>query len=209
MTALERAWEGLNSKKKGGFPEGYPSNVRRLYSPVDRVHDALTSCIGAAERSLASAMFGWDDQEINTLFHKAFEQKHLPVQLSLDASQSGSPHEVPLIKAWGTEVGNSVSIGHSDKGAITHLKTFVIDGVLTIGGSTNLSHGGQFDQDNEIILVWDSVFAAEARARLDIVHDSQLMQMQKRQNKLLIDYAAKKTHLSLEERHKLEAGILP
>jgi len=209
MNSLETAWRSLGRYKKSGFPADYPDNVRRLYSPVDRPHEALVRCVSSAQLSLASAMFGWDDKEINELFLKALKDEHLPVQLSLDSTQAAGKGEVPLLKEWSGPIGNSLSIGHSIKGAITHLKTFVIDGILTVGGSMNLSHGGQYDQDNEMFFVWDPVFAAETRARLDAIHDAQLMQMAKHKQKLIVDYAAKGSDLTSEQRHQLEAGVIP
>jgi phosphatidylserine/phosphatidylglycerophosphate/cardiolipin synthase-like enzyme len=218
MNGLEDAWRGLDQFKHGGFAPGYPENFRRLYSPVDDPHHGLLSCLKACGLSLAFAMFGYDDAEVNqSILHEKLEDEHIPVSGSLDSTQALMPHEVPLIKEWGGLVGNSLSIGHSSrppeavgwKAAITHLKTFCIDGILTIGGSTNLSDSGQHDQDNEMIFVWDAVVAAETRARLDRVHDGQLEQMAKKQNKLIVDYAAKRTQLTPDEKHKLEAGIVP
>jgi phosphatidylserine/phosphatidylglycerophosphate/cardiolipin synthase-like enzyme len=210
MTALEDAWDGLDRFKKGGYPSGYPENVKRLYSPIDKVHEGLLACIGGTHLSLAFAMFGYDDDELNhAVLYDKLKDERIPVQGSLDSTQAKGPHEVPLIREWSHLLGNSLSVGHSTKGAITHLKTFVLDGILTVGGSTNLSHGGQFDQDNEMLFVWDAVFAAETRARLDKVHDAQLEQMAKRQNKLVVDYAEKKSKLTKDEARLLLAGVVP
>jgi phosphatidylserine/phosphatidylglycerophosphate/cardiolipin synthase-like enzyme len=74
-------------------------------------------------------------------------------------------------------IGNVVVIGHSSRGAISHDKMIVIDGLVTICGSTNLSTSGETLQNNEAVIVFDAVFAAEARARIDIVADEMRTQM--------------------------------
>lgn len=207
--SIEWVWDHLDEYRSTPRARGYPDNVVRLWAPIDRVHAAIADCCDAARVSLASSMFGWDDAEINDIFLAKLQDESVPVQLSLDSTQAAGPGEVPLISQWHGIPGNSLAIGHSGRGDINHLKSFVIDGVLSIGGSTNLSEGGQSKQNNEAIFVWDAVYAAETSARLAVIHDEMLGQMAKKRTKVLVDWAAKKTKLSLDERHKLEAGLLP
>ena len=178
---LEGLWQNFNVFKSDGmFAMGYPTSIRRLFSPVDNVHDAIVACCRASRLSLASAMYGWDDDEIDTLFRSKLEDDKIPVQLALDSTQAGGVHERGLLKRWSAqEIGNSVAIGRSSKGAISHMKLIVIDGLLTIQGSTNLSESGESKQNNECTFILDPVFAAESRARIDKVHDEMLMQMAK------------------------------
>ncbi len=122
-------------------------------------------------------MYGWDDDQIDELFRSKLEST-IPVQLSLDKSQAGGVHEKTILSRWKPDqIGNSVAIGKSSKGAISHDKMIVIDGLITITGSTNLSESGESKQNNEAVIVWDAVFAAEARARIDVIHDEMLKQM--------------------------------
>jgi len=176
---LEGLWQNFGVFKNGGmFPMGYPQSIRRLFAPVDNVHDAILAVCKAARLSLASAMYGWDDDEIDTLFRNKLEDDKVSVQLALDKSQAGGVHERELLKRWSAaEIGNSVAIGHSSKGAISHMKMIVIDGLLTIQGSTNLSASGEDKQNNECTFILDPIFATETRARIDRVHDEMLMQM--------------------------------
>lgn len=175
---LRQAFEGLDRYRAQSKAFGYPENIRHLFAPIDNVHEALLSLCEASTLSLAAAMYGWDDDEVDALFREKLETENLPVTLSLDKSQAGGVHEKVILGKWKPElIGNSVAIGHSSKGAISHDKMIVIDGQVVIAGSTNLSESGESKQNNEAVIVWDAVFAAEARARIDVIHDEMLKQM--------------------------------
>lgn len=156
-------------QKRGGVLPGYPSNIRRLFAPDDDVHGALVAAVKSARVSLACAMYGWDDDELDELFRDAWQTENLPVRLALDKSQSGGVHEKAILAKWPTDViGNEIVIGQSRDHAISHLKLCVIDGVLTVGGSTNWSLSGEQRQNNEAIFIFDAVYAAETRAKIDL-----------------------------------------
>ncbi len=178
---LEGLWQNFGIFRKDHLaPMGYPQNINRLFAPIDNVHGAIVAFCNAARVSLSSAMYGWDDDEIDELFRNKLETEHIPVQLSLDKTQAAGVHERELLKRWSADqIGNSVAIGHSSKGAISHTKLIVIDGIITIQGSTNLSTSGEAKQNNECTFILDPVFAAETRARCDRIHDEMLMQMKK------------------------------
>lgn len=207
--SLRAVWESLSDYRIHSIPHGYPDNLVRLWAPIDAVHEAIVASVTQAVDTVCCSMYSWNDKEINELFLHKLKDEHVYVQLSLEATQAAGPAAVPLVRKWHSVKGNSLSLGHSPFGEISHIKEFVLDGVLTIGGSTNLSGSGQNKQNNECYFCWDPVYAAETRARLDKIHDEQLMQMAAHQQKLLIDWAAKKTKLTKSERQKLNAGLIP
>lgn len=176
---LREVWEDLGGYRRDPIAHDYPSNLHHLFAPIDRVHEALVALCRASRLSLAAAMYGWDDDEIDQLFRDKLLNEQVPVTLALDKTQAAGVHEKQILARWKPEIiGNNIVIGRSSKGAISHDKMIVIDGQVTVCGSTNLSGSGESKQNNEAVIVWDPVFAAEARARIDTIHNEMLMQMQ-------------------------------
>lgn len=170
----------LDQYKAVPFAPSYPANVRSFYSPVDQVHAALMALIGSATNSLVIAAYGYDDDELDAVIRSKLENEHIYVQMNLDKSQASGVHERAILAKWQADgVGNSIAIGHSERGAIQHMKLAIIDGLDIIKGSTNWSVSGESLQDNDLVVVRDAVVAAEARARVDIIHTSMLAQMAK------------------------------
>lgn len=171
-------WDSLNQYKKGGFLAEYPPHIKRFFAPDDDVHGAVVMVVKSAGVSLAASFFGWDDDEINALFMDAMLNESLPVQLALDKTQAGGVHEKEILKQWPTEIiGNEIVIGQSRLHQINHLKLIVVDGLFTVGGSTNLSDSGEKKQNNELIIIRDAVYAAESRAKIDLCFSEMKRQM--------------------------------
>jgi phosphatidylserine/phosphatidylglycerophosphate/cardiolipin synthase-like enzyme len=169
----------LDQYKTGGFPPGYPANIRNLYSPVDNIHQALLDLIRSATQSLVVAVYGFDDEEVADALREKLESEHVFVQLTLDSSQAGGVHERKLL-AREDYPAASIAIGRSEKGAIQHLKLLLIDGIDLVTGSTNWSTGGETEQDNAFVVLRDPLVAAEARARVDAIHHHMLASAAKR-----------------------------
>jgi phosphatidylserine/phosphatidylglycerophosphate/cardiolipin synthase-like enzyme len=148
---------------------------------VDDVHGALTDVLQSTSKSLVIAMYGYDDDQLNQVIQQQLNSATVYVQMSLDSSQASGVHEKDLLANLGKwenqKVGNSIAIGRSEKGAIMHMKLVIVDGLDVITGSTNWSTSGETQQDNQLTVIRDPLVAAEARARLDVIHDSMLKQM--------------------------------
>ena len=162
----------LDGYKETPFPPGYPADQRTFYSPVDNVHEALRCLVGSAERSLIIAMYGFDDDELADIV-KDKAANGVEVQLTLDSSQAAGAHEKELLQRMNFPVGY-LAIGRSEKHAIMHLKMVVIDDLDVVMGSTNWSLDGETKQDNQLTVIRNPLVAAEARVRLEAIHQHML-----------------------------------
>jgi len=144
-----------------------------LWSPVDDVHGALLKAVRSASTSLVIAMFGFDDDQLATAVKEKLANPNVFVQLSLDVSQAGGVHEQEILVRENYPA-SMIAVGHSEKGAIMHLKLAIVDGFATIRGSTNWSGSAETLQDNYMSIMLDPFVAAGARTRCDVIHTEML-----------------------------------
>src|SRR5215470_4118620 len=174
MTDTPFAWADLAQyKAEKRFLDGYPDDQRTFFAPRDNVHGLLAALLGSAQHSIVVNMFGYDDDDLNSIIQAKLDDQKVYVQMSLDRRQAAGKHEREILAKWKNDAfGNSIAIGTSSvRNAISHLKIVIVDGVYTIKGSTNWSLSGEQQQDNELTLSRNAVVAAETRAVLDLNHD--------------------------------------
>jgi len=180
MTDTPFVWDDLAQyKAEKRFLDGYPDDQRTFFAPRDDVHGLLVAVLGSAQHSIVVNMFGYDDDDLNSIIQAKLDDQKVYVQMSLDRRQAAGKHEREILAKWKNDAfGNSIAIGTSSvRNAISHLKIVIVDGVYTIKGSTNWSLSGEQQQDNELTLSRNAVVAAETRAVLDLNHDFMLKQM--------------------------------
>lgn len=167
----------LDQYKAGGFPPGYPTNLR-IYSPVDQISTVLSTLVDAVQHTLIVTMFGYDDPTLDTAIQRLLQTPSIYVQISLDKTQAHGAHESELLaKYQNAGIGNSISIGTSEVGhQIQHMKMIGVDGRFTFTGSTNWSRSGETQQDNQLTVIDDPLVTTEYTARASIIHDFQLKQ---------------------------------
>jgi phosphatidylserine/phosphatidylglycerophosphate/cardiolipin synthase-like enzyme len=168
-------------KQAGRFPDGYSTTDLTFYAPRDPgVHAVIVWALLQATHTVAVNMYGFDDPQVAAIIQGYTENPDIVVTLSLDKSQAGGKSEKELLERFKHDlIGNSIAIGHSSRGAISHDKLVVVDGLYLITGSTNWSQGGEQLQDNQLTLSRVPLAAAEARAIIDLDHDDMLKQMAK------------------------------
>jgi hypothetical protein len=166
-------------KQAGRFPAGYSAESLTFYSPRDTgVHHVIVWTLLQVTNSVAVNMYGFDDPHTAALIRAHTEAEDVAVTMTLDSSQAGGRAEQELLRKFNNDlIGNSIAIGRSERGAISHDKMMVIDGVYLITGSTNWSYGGELLQDNQLTLSRSPVAASEARSVIDMNHDAMLKQM--------------------------------
>jgi len=160
-------------RKRGPWPPDQPAGVYTFWAPDDDLHGALVTMIRSAAHSLVLAVYGFADDELAAAVHDRLDDPACYVSLTLDSSQAGGVHERAILAKSGYPA-NSVAIGQSERHRIMHLKVAVIDMVDRVTGSTNWSTAGESLQDNELTVMRDRVQAADARAKIDLVHEAML-----------------------------------
>jgi phosphatidylserine/phosphatidylglycerophosphate/cardiolipin synthase-like enzyme len=166
-------------KQAQSFPHGYSRDYLTFYAPRDPgVHEVLLWTLLQAKSSVAINMYGFDDPQVVSVLLHHLTNPRMIVTLTLDSSQAAGRAEKPLLAKLRNDLkGNSIAVGRSEKGKISHDKLMVVDGLYLITGSTNWSFGGEEQQDNQLTLARDPIACAEARAVIDLDHDIMLKQM--------------------------------
>lgn len=118
-----------------------------FYVGRDDVHDILKHILSRCSISLYLNMFGFDDDELNSILMAKALDPNVTMVITLDSSQAGGVHEKALLDA---DKANNLAafnthfvVGSSATNQISHTKGFVADGKVGAEGSTNWSSSGE------------------------------------------------------------------
>jgi len=129
------------------FANNASKDFHLFYVGRDDVHDILKHILSRCSISLYLNMFGFDDDELNTILMAKALDPNITMVITLDSSQAGGVHEKALLDA---DKANNLAafnthfvIGSSATNQISHTKGFVADGKVGAEGSTNWSNSGE------------------------------------------------------------------
>lgn len=131
--------------------KSYATNASKdfhlFYVGRDDVHDILKHILSRCSISLYLNMFGFDDDELNSILMAKALDPNITMVITLDSSQAGGVHEKALLDA---DKANNLAafnthfvVGSSATNQISHTKGFVADGKVGAEGSTNWSSSGE------------------------------------------------------------------
>ena len=129
------------------FSSNASKDFHLFYVGRDDVHDILKHILSRCSVSLYLNMFGFDDDELNSILMAKALDPQITMLITLDKSQAGGVHEKALLDA--DRANNLVAfnthfvIGNSATNQISHTKGFVADGKVGAEGSTNWSSSGE------------------------------------------------------------------
>jgi hypothetical protein len=133
--------------REGVYSNTASKDFHLFYVGRDNVHEILKFVLSRVRVSLYLNMFGFDDDELNSILMAKVVDPTVTMLITLDQSQAGGVHEKALIAA--DQASNLAAfnthfvIGQSLTGQISHTKGFVADGKVGAEGSTNWSSSGE------------------------------------------------------------------
>ena len=137
--------ETLTRERK--YASNASSDFHLFFVGRDDVHDILKYVLSRVRTSLYLNMFGYDDDELNTIIWKKVMDPTITVVITLDKSQAVGVEELLLVDADRQQAladfNTHFTIGQSLTHQISHTKGFVADGRVGAEGSTNWSDSGE------------------------------------------------------------------
>ena len=133
--------------REGVYSNTASKDFHLFYVGRDNVHEILKFVLSRVRVSLYLNMFGFDDDELNTILMAKALDPTVTMFITLDKSQAGGVHEKKLLAADQAQdlaaFNTHFVIGQSATGQISHTKGFVADGKVGGEGSTNWSDSGE------------------------------------------------------------------
>jgi hypothetical protein len=133
--------------KEGVYSNAAGTDFHLFFVGRDDVHDILKYVLSRVRVSLYLNMFGFDDDELNTILMAKAMDPSVTMLITLDKSQAGGAHEKALLdrdqQTALAQFNTHFTIGQSLTHQISHTKGFVADGKIGAEGSTNWSSAGE------------------------------------------------------------------
>lgn len=134
--------------KASGFLPGASPHVRFFHAGRDNIHEVICYLMRRARHSLDFSIYGYDDEDINSIILEKMMDPTIAVVGTLDKSQAAGAHEKKLLgldrQKLGAEFNTHFAIGQSEFGhMILHTKGFIVDGIVMVEGSVNWSAAGE------------------------------------------------------------------
>ena len=164
-------------------------DFRVFYVGRDDVHGVLMHLFTRVSLSVKMNMFGYDDDDLNTVLMGLVANPSVMIQVTLDRSQASVAHEQAILSSDKAQdaagFANDFVVGESSTGQISHTKGGVLDGIVAFEGSTNWSSSGEgqgisltaakqspgFKAQNNTLAVYVNPYEiAKFVARLDYEH---------------------------------------
>jgi len=80
MADVPFVWDELGQyKAEGTFLDGYPDDERTFFAPRDNVHGLLAALLSSAQHSIVVNMFGYDDDELNSIIQSKLTDEKIYV----------------------------------------------------------------------------------------------------------------------------------
>jgi hypothetical protein len=164
-------------------------DFRVFYVGRDDVHGVLMHLFTRATLSVKMNMFGYDDEDLNSVLMGLVQNPSVMVQVTLDKSQASGAHEKTILSSDTVQdargFANDFAVGESSTAQISHTKGGILDGIVAFEGSTNWSSSGEgtgislaatkqapgFKAQNNTLAVYTNQYEiAKFAARLDYEH---------------------------------------
>ncbi|MGD0801522.1 MAG: hypothetical protein ABR906_09415 [Terracidiphilus sp.] len=133
--------------REGVYSNTASKDFHLFYVGRDNVHEILKYVLSRVRVSLYLNMFGFDDDELNSILMAKVVDPTVTMLITLDSSQANGVHEKALIaadqKSNLSAFNTHFVVGQSLTGQISHTKGFVADGKVGAEGSTNWSASGE------------------------------------------------------------------
>ena len=133
--------------KEGVYATDASRDFHLFYVGRDDVHGILKHLLSRVAVSVYLNMFGYDDDELNTILMAAAADPHVTTAITLDKSQAGGVHEKKILASDAAKdpaaFNAHFAVGQSLTHQITHTKGAVLDGRVGFEGSTNWSTSGE------------------------------------------------------------------